>query len=129
MEVATNEASRPGPRPGARTIFIPQLLLTAPVVGWGLDPHRGGVGLALALVFVSYPAHPRWKGTVQWWDALAAAFGLGLCLYIAWRYPTLVNELTSRPPEGIAMSAALALLVIEGARRTTGMALVTVTLA
>ena len=142
MEVATNEASRPGPRPGARTIFILQLLLTATVVGWVLDLHRAWlglalyteqflvtvVGLALALVFISYPAHPRWKGTVQWWDLLAAAFGLGLCLYIAWRYPTLVNELTSRPPEGIAMSAALALLVLEGARRTTGMALVTVTL-
>ena len=142
MAEAYIEAPATGPRPCARTIFILQLLLTATVVGWVLDLHRAWlglalyteqflvtvVGLALALVFVSYPAHPRWKGTVQWWDALAAAFALGLCLYIAWRYPTLVNELTSRPPEGIAMSAALALLVLEGARRTTGMSLVTVTL-
>jgi TRAP transporter 4TM/12TM fusion protein len=130
-------------RPYARTIFALQAALTLVVVGYTLDLQRKWLGLALyteqflvvviglaiALVFLMVPAHSRLRGRVPWWDVLAAGFGLGLCLYIAWDYPRLVNLLTARPLDGILMSAALALLVLEGARRTTGMTLVTITLA
>ena len=130
-------------RPYARTVFALQAALTLVVVGYTLDLQRKWLGLALyteqflvvviglaiALVFLTVPAHPRLRDRVPWWDALAAGFGLGLCLYIAWDYPRLVNLLTARPLDGVLMSAALVLLVLEGARRTTGMTLVTITLA
>jgi TRAP transporter 4TM/12TM fusion protein len=61
---------------------------------------------------------------------LAAGLGgLGLCLVLAWRYPQLSTELTSRPLDGVLMSAALAVLVLEGTRRMAGFSLVGFTLA
>ena len=130
-------------RPFGRTIYALQAALTLVVVGYTLDLQRKWLGLALyteqflvvviglaiALAFLMMPAHPRFRGRVPWWDVLAAGLGLGLCLYIAWDYPRLVNLLTARPLDGIVMSAALAMLVLEGTRRTTGMTLVAITLA
>jgi TRAP transporter 4TM/12TM fusion protein len=134
-----------GRRPWGRSIVALQALLIALVVGWVLDvPSKLGValyteqflitviGLAIALAFLSVPARaPRagWKRSVPWWDALAAAAGLAICLYVAVRYPVLVNTLTELPTDGILMSAALVLLVLEATRRTTGMTLVAITLA
>jgi len=128
---------------GARVILVLQALLVAAVVGWVLDLPRGWFGLALyteqfllailglglALAYLMTPAHPRYAGRILWWDTAAAALGLGLCLYLAWRYPELVNELTSRPLDGVLMAAALALLVLEATRRTAGSSLVYIVLA
>ena len=128
------EAPGRGPRPHARIIFILQFLLTATVVGWVLDLHRAAgfefyteqflvtvLGLAIALCFLI-------TGT-RWWDLPAGFGGLAICLTVAWRYPTLVNELTERPLDGILMSAALCALVLEGTRRMSGFSLVGLTIA
>ncbi|HET9349696.1 MAG TPA: TRAP transporter fused permease subunit [Burkholderiales bacterium] len=127
---------RPQPaRAYARTIFALQALLITLVVGYVLDLHRSllrlnlyteqflltVLGLAIALCFLS----TRRKS----WDPLAAAVGFPLCLYLAWRYPQLSTELTSRPLDGIVTSALLALLVLEGTRRMAGFSLVAFTLA
>ena len=129
-----------GRRPWARTVFALQAVLTVLVVGWVLDvPAKLGIalyteqflvtiiGLAIALAFLGARG-PAGKARVPWWDVLAAAAGLAICLYIAWRYPVLVNTLTELPLDGILMSAALVLLVLEATRRTTGMTLVAITL-
>src|SRR5437899_3305612 len=120
-----------------------QTLLVVAVVGWVLDLPRGWfgvalyteqflvtvIGFALALAYLTVPANPRFAGRTPWWDVAAAALGLALCLYTAWRYPALSNELTSRPLEGVLMAAALAGLVLEATRRTAGSSLVFVVLA
>jgi TRAP transporter 4TM/12TM fusion protein len=129
-------------RPWSRTLFVLQALLVACVVAWvlGLQQKAGialyteqfllvALGLAIAICFLIAPASPRFKGRVQWWDVVAAFLGLALCLWTAWRYPALVYELTSRPLDGVLMSAALALLVLEGTRRMAGFSLVAFTLA
>jgi TRAP transporter 4TM/12TM fusion protein len=129
-------------RPWARTIVLLQALLVACVVVWVLDlQQKVGIalyteqflvtvlGLALALCFLIAPASPRFRGRVPWWDVVAAFAGLAVCLWIAWRYPVLVHELTTRPLDGILMAAVLALLVLEGTRRMTGFSLVGFTLA
>jgi len=108
------EDPQPGRRPYARTIFVLQTLLTATVVGWVLDLHRAAglelyteqflvavLGIAIALCFLIAPASAAFRGRVPWWDVLAGACGLAICAYIALRYPTLVNELTERPLDGI----------------------------
>src|SRR5512134_1361252 len=127
---------RPQPaRAYARTIFALQALLVTLVVGYVLDLHRSllrlnlyteqfllaVLGLAIALCFLSTKR--------RFWDPPAAAVGLALCLYLAWRYPQLSTELTSRPLDGVLMSALLAALVLEGTRRMTGFSLVGFTLA
>jgi TRAP transporter 4TM/12TM fusion protein len=104
------------------------------VVGWVLDLYRAAglnlyteqmlltvLGLAIAICFLTARRY--------FWDPLAAVAGLLLCLVLAWRYPQLSTELTSRPLDGILMSAALALLVLEGTRRMAGFSLVGFTLA
>ncbi|HEX9218768.1 MAG TPA: TRAP transporter large permease subunit, partial [Gemmatimonadales bacterium] len=120
-----------------------QTLLVVAVVGWVLDLPRGWfgvalyteqflvtvIGFALALAYLTVPANPRFAGRTPWWDVAAAALGLALCLYTAWRYPALSNELTSRPLEGVLMAGALAALVLEATRRTAGSSLVFVVLA
>src|SRR3990172_8810460 len=137
------EEIAPGRRPYARIIFVLQAALVASVVGWVLDLQRSVLGLAvfneklvvtvlglaIAICFLTAPASPRFRGRVPWWDAAAGFLGLALCLYIARRYPALSDELTARPLDGVLISGALAVLVLEGTRRMTGFSLVGFTLA
>jgi TRAP transporter 4TM/12TM fusion protein len=132
------EYIEPPPPPGKRrfgaTLWVLQAALIAAVVGWVLDLYRAAglnlyteqmlltvLGLAIAICFLTARRY--------FWDPLAAVAGLLLCLVLAWRYPQLSTELTSRPLDGILMSAALALLVLEGTRRMAGFSLVGFTLA
>ncbi|HTQ73421.1 MAG TPA: TRAP transporter fused permease subunit [Burkholderiales bacterium] len=141
--MAEHGDSPAGGAPGrSRVVLVLQALLVAAVVGWVLDLPRSWLGLALyteqfllavlglalALTYLSAPASPRFGGRVPWWDRAIAAAGLALCLYLSWRYPQLSNELTSRPLDGVLMSAALAALVLEATRRTAGSSLVWVVL-
>lgn len=127
------KAAAPATGLRARAILALQALLTATVIAWVLDLQGtlgielyteqflvAVLGLALGLCFL-VTMRSRW-------DPLLTAAGLVLCGYVAWRYPVLVNLLSARPPEGIALSAALALLVMEGVRRTAGFSLVAITL-
>jgi TRAP transporter 4TM/12TM fusion protein len=125
-----------GTRPFPALLLALQALLIAVVVGWVLDLYRPAgfnfyteqmllavTGLALGICFlVTSKKH-------HYLNLLAALAGLGLCLVLAWRYPQLSTELTSRPLDGVVMSAALALLVLEGTRRMAGFSLVGFTLA
>src|SRR5262245_4321450 len=135
------EAAPPGPRPWARTIFALQTALTASVALWVLDAHQKVglafyneqfllvvLGFAIALCFLIAPAAPKFKGRVPWWDVAAGSAGLVICFYLSWRYPRLVDELSTRPLDGILISAALCLLVLEGTRRMAGLSLVWFTL-
>jgi len=120
----------------ARTIFVLQALLITVVVGYVLDLHRNllrlnlyteqfllaVLGLAIALCFLITCRN-------KLVDAAAALVGMGICLYLAVRYPQLSTELTARPLDGILTSALLALLVLEGTRRMAGFSLVGFTLA
>ena len=129
------ETPRPaGPRPYARTRFVLQAALIACVVGWVLDLPRAllglnlygeqlfitVLGLALALCYLNTARRA--------WDPLLGLGGLALCLYVAYAYPVLVNELTARPLRGVLMAAALCVLVLEGTRRVAGLSLVAITL-
>ncbi len=119
----------------ARTIFLLQAVLIALVVGYVLDLHRSVLRLnlyteqfLLAVLGVSISLCFLMTCKNRILDAAAALAGLGICLYLAVRYPQLSTELTSRPLDGILTSAALALLVLEGTRRMAGFSLVGFTL-
>ena len=57
---------------------------------------------------------------MRWFDWIAAALSLVICLYITVRYEPLTYEIALLPPEGIIGSAILVLLVLEATRRTAG---------
>jgi len=86
------------------------------------------LGLALAACFVSRPLG-RWGRAGEALDALCAISGLGVGLYLALRYPVLAQEYYFRKAESAAAGIILVPLLLEGLRRTTGPALVTVTAA
>ena len=128
----------PAPRGRRRfgaLLFVLQALLITIVVAWVLDLYRkvglnfyteqlllAVLGLAIAVCYIVTGKRP-------WPNLVAGLAGLGLCAVLAWRYPQLSTELTSRPLDGVLMSAALALLVLEGVRRMAGFSLVGFTLA
>ncbi len=86
------------------------------------------LGLGLAACFVSRPLG-RWGRLGEALDALCAAAGLAVGLYLALRYPALAQDYYFRKAEAALAGIILAPLLLEGLRRTTGPALVAVTVA
>jgi len=126
--------------------FVLQAILIGMVVAWVLDvPSQLGIGLyteqfliacvgfALGLVFMTFDRHGEKVGgdtsaRIPLHDLAAGAAGLAACLYIAIRYPSLVNELVYRPWDGVAVATVIVLLILEATRRTAGTALTIVIL-
>lgn len=86
------------------------------------------LGLALCLVYLRQPFRGKARMRVPWYDAAAAAMGLFIGVYIAVTYPTLVDELSYRPPLIIALGTVTLILSVEGLRRLIGMPLTIVVL-
>jgi len=86
------------------------------------------LGLGLAACFVSRPLG-RWGRAGEALDALCAVAGLGVGFYLAFRYPVLAQEYYFRKAEAAAAGIILVPLLLEGLRRTTGPALVAVTVS
>ncbi len=87
------------------------------------------LALGLALTFLHYRAARGTGGPVPWFDWVAALLALGLGGYVALVYPVLVEQLAYAPRRGVAVAAALFLLVLEGLRRTAGWALTLIVIA
>jgi len=129
-------------------VNILAVALTCGVLAWASDLVRAvGIvvfteqyiaiilALALPLVYLHVPARAekqsdreeraqgRIGGTVPWYDILAAIIGSGACLYVAVRFPSLSEEISRSPTEGLIVAAVLCLLFLEGLRRTSGMAI------
>lgn len=89
------------------------------------------LGLSLALVFLGNngtqgkrpPGHA--PGIV---DVVLAFTGLGLSLYVAWAYPSLVGRAMMLPWDALVTGSLLFLLVLEALRRCVGWVLVIVVL-
>jgi TRAP transporter 4TM/12TM fusion protein len=79
------------------------------------------LGVTLIWTFVGSRA---WA--MRWFDWIAAALSLVICLYITVRYEPLTYEIALLPLEGIIGSAILVLLVLEATRRTAGATLVAI---
>lgn len=85
----------------------------------------GMLGLGLALVYLIQPVRrgaPR--PSVPWYDWILAAASLLVAGYIAVWFPTLSEEVTARPADGLVVAFIAIPLVLEGLRRVVGPALV-----
>ena len=125
---------------GLRTAFAVSIPLLA--VGFCLDaPRRLGyviydeqflallVGLCLALVFLSTgPRGKAHKRATPWYDVLAAAVGLGVCLFIASDYEGISMASAMNPMAHLFPALAVVLLLLEGVRRVAGFALMAIIL-
>lgn len=89
----------------------------------------GLLALAMPLVYLSVPAGAgrTRTGPVPWYDLAFAALSFAAAVYAAVRFPALSEQVSTRPWDGLVAAGALVLLLLEGLRRTTGLALMLVT--
>jgi TRAP transporter 4TM/12TM fusion protein len=86
---------------------------------------------AMPLLFLHVPASGGRSGRVgplPWYDVLGALASFGCAVYMMVRYPQLSDMVSLRPWDGLVVAAILLVLFLEGLRRTTGVALVVVTI-
>ncbi len=109
-------------------------LLTLGSLAWSADLYRdvglvlfteqflaGMLGIALALVFMHYPARRRSERTrVPFYDLIAGVLGLSAGAYVAVVFPELSERLDTDPLDGLIVSAIFVVLCIEGLRRSVG---------
>jgi len=87
------------------------------------------LALGLSLVYITRPFRMgAARPAVPWYDWVLAAVSLLIGFYIAVRYPALSEEMTSRPIDGLVVAFITIPLIVEGLRRTVGMALTIVVL-
>jgi TRAP transporter 4TM/12TM fusion protein len=120
-----------------RLIGIGASLLTLAALAWAIQLDRraglllfneqilaGMLGLGLALVFLTQPFRPGSpRPFVPWYDWVLAAVSAVAAGYLAVKFPTLSEEVTARPLDGLAVAFVFVPLVIEALRRVTGWAL------
>lgn len=95
----------------------------------------GLLALAMPLLFLHVPAgkgdeggYRVRKGSVPWYDIVAALLSCTASLYVMVRFAEYSELVSRRPWDGLLVAALLLLLILEGLRRTTGMSLVYTTL-
>jgi TRAP transporter 4TM/12TM fusion protein len=118
------------------------LIILTPVL-WVLDvPRELGIalyteqvvvfvyGAALGLCFLNFDRRGQSNiARPAWYDLAAALCGMAAALYVAVRYPTLVDEIVYRPVDGIVVAVILIVLTVEGVRRTAGLSLAIIIVA
>src|SRR5690606_34914583 len=83
------------------------------------------LALAMPLAFLMLPfRRGEERDTVPWYDALFALISFLAVVFIAVRYPVLVNLIFSKPAGAYVPGLISILLLLEALRRTTGLSLV-----
>ena len=78
------------------------------------------VGFTLALVFLLFPALPRWRHRFNWLDAAAALAGVVVIGYALAGGDNFLDRSTAPNTADTVMGVLLVVLVLEAARRSTG---------
>lgn len=87
------------------------------------------LGIALALVYLYYPAQRgSQRDSVPWYDLALSFTGIFCGFYVSYHYQDLVDRLFDAPWDAVILSTVLVALCIEGLRRTVGYALVIIVL-
>lgn len=120
-------------------LFLASLLLAINQIFslriWGFFPIGNAynfylVGILLAPIFIIFPATENGRDKISWFDMVLCVLSLVSCFYFAHHAMDIIRfgwEFTA-PPVAIAFSVTLWLLVLEGARRTSGIVLTVVCL-
>src|SRR5690349_21374650 len=88
----------------------------------------GIYGVCLALLFVSFPVKRGTQRTdIPWFDWALAALGLAVGIYVAVHFPRITAQSGTVTFELLFLASVLALLTLEGTRRTSGWSLIIIT--
>lgn len=81
------------------------------------------LGLLLPLVFIAYAASSRDRNRIRWFDLMLAGLAVAASVYILATWRAQMTRIA--PPSSLEtfLGCALIIVVIEAARRTTGLAL------
>ena len=77
------------------------------------------VAFALALVFLLFPIHKRFRHRLMWWDVIFALVSVGIIGYILYWGDALGDRATVPEPVDIYIGIALIVLILEGCRRSS----------
>ncbi|MGE0745992.1 MAG: TRAP transporter permease [Rhodospirillales bacterium] len=78
------------------------------------------VALVLVLIFLYFPAAPRLRHRIKWWDVLAAALAVAVVAYMLHGGDDFTDRNTTPNGWDKAFGIALIVLVLEATRRSTG---------
>jgi TRAP transporter 4TM/12TM fusion protein len=78
------------------------------------------VGFALFLIFLLFPAIPRWRNRLKPWDVACALISLGTIWYLVAGGEDLADRSTLPETMDVVMGCIFVVLVLEAARRSTG---------
>jgi TRAP transporter 4TM/12TM fusion protein len=119
---------------GSALAVIGLLWASGIAVDFGIDiiaeQVMGSVlGIAFAIIFLNVPVHPKFAGTLPWYDAIASLVGFGIGAYLFYRYPFLLLNFSYIPIETTIVGVIMVGLTTEALRRTAGMGLCIVLLS
>jgi TRAP transporter 4TM/12TM fusion protein len=78
------------------------------------------VGFALFLIFLLFPAIPRWRNRLKLWDVVCALISVGTIWYLVAGGEDLADRSTLPETMDVVMGCIFVVLVLEAARRSTG---------
>jgi TRAP transporter 4TM/12TM fusion protein len=78
------------------------------------------VGFALFLIFLLFPAIPRWRNKLKLWDIAAAFISVGTIWYLIAGGEDLADRSTLPETMDVIAGCIFIVLVLEAARRSTG---------
>jgi TRAP transporter 4TM/12TM fusion protein len=78
------------------------------------------IGFALFLIFLLFPAIPRWRNKLKIWDIAAALISVGTIWYLIAGGEDLADRSTLPLPIDVFVGCVFIVLVLEAARRSTG---------
>ena len=119
------------------------ILLTVLAIAWAADFFRwiglllyteqflsGILAVAVPLVFITIRLdRSRSLENIPVFDWLLAIAGFISISYVSLRYPALAELVATRPVDGLITGFVMMILIVEGLRRTVGLALTIVVMA
>jgi TRAP transporter 4TM/12TM fusion protein len=78
------------------------------------------VGMVLFLCFMLFPAAPRFRNRLQWWDVVLALLAVTTIAYMVWQGDSFLDRNIAPTAWDQAFGVVLMLLVVEAVRRGTG---------
>jgi len=79
------------------------------------------VGFVLLLLFLLFPAAPRWRERIHWSDLVLAALGVATIVHLLVDFDDFIERAVTPTRLDLFFGVALVLLVLEGIRRTAGL--------
>ncbi len=79
------------------------------------------VAFVMVLCFLLFPVAMRFRNRIRWWDVLAAAAAVAILAYALWGGEDFTDRATVPDRLDVVLGIVFIVLLLEAARRTTGL--------